>query len=274
MNKDPQKKVTIEGLMRFKRNEQPAPEFWRSFDRELRAKQLAAIVERPSWWTSLLAPFAYVRKHPALCGAAAAVLLSFASYHYIHSLSNQGLSLNSSQSVADVAVPLADTDEQTDKDDTQAVEVSRPKVSTVAQVSYKTSHGAVEVQDKRFQSSGFRTEFSDIDSPSARLIASNLAAAQASHPEMISHLLALDSRIVSATTADYSREPLEHVVSPSEERRARLLATSLPSATRADSRMVSSGIERTISNLSTDRLYQSIHRYDVGSDKISMTVKF
>jgi hypothetical protein len=273
MNQDHKKKVTIEGLMRFKRMEQPAPEFWRSFDKELRAKQLAAIVEKRPWWSSLVSPFTYVRRHPAMLGAAAALTISLVSYKYIHFFGIQGHGLNTAQSQA-IAELAADTTKTSHQENVQAIEIAHPQASSIAQVGYKTSKTVAEVQDKRFQSTGFRTEFSDIDSPSARSIAANLAAARASQPEMISHLLGLESHLVSVTNADYTSEPLERVASPSEERRARLLATSLPSASHADARLGSSGIERTLSSLSEDRLYQSIRRYDVGGENISMKVKF
>ena len=44
--KDPrssQSQVTIEDLLRLKRAERPPASFWSDFDREMRAKQLAAI---------------------------------------------------------------------------------------------------------------------------------------------------------------------------------------------------------------------------------------
>ncbi len=44
------KAVTVEDLLRLKRAERPAAEFWSQFDDALRAKQLAAIVERRPWW--------------------------------------------------------------------------------------------------------------------------------------------------------------------------------------------------------------------------------
>lgn len=45
--------VTIEDLLRLKRAERPSPEFWVRFERELREKQLAALLERRPWWQSL-----------------------------------------------------------------------------------------------------------------------------------------------------------------------------------------------------------------------------
>jgi hypothetical protein len=46
----PPPKVTVEDLLRLKRAERPAPAFWNEFERELRQKQLAALVEKKSWW--------------------------------------------------------------------------------------------------------------------------------------------------------------------------------------------------------------------------------
>jgi hypothetical protein len=51
MPETPQRpKLTIEDLLRLKRAERPTAEFWTHFEQELRAKQLAAIVEKPSRW--------------------------------------------------------------------------------------------------------------------------------------------------------------------------------------------------------------------------------
>jgi hypothetical protein len=46
----PPAKPTLEELLRLKRAERPAPEFWADFDSRLRHKQLAAIVNRRPWW--------------------------------------------------------------------------------------------------------------------------------------------------------------------------------------------------------------------------------
>jgi hypothetical protein len=49
-------KVSLEELLRLKRAERPAPEFWARFEQDLRAKQLAAIVEKRPWWVALRMP--------------------------------------------------------------------------------------------------------------------------------------------------------------------------------------------------------------------------
>lgn len=45
----PPQKPTIEDLLRLKRAERPTEDFWTRFDTELRAKQLAALVQKPTW---------------------------------------------------------------------------------------------------------------------------------------------------------------------------------------------------------------------------------
>lgn len=48
--KNDSSRVTLEQLLQLKRNERPAPEFWENFDRELRRRQLAAVVTAEPWF--------------------------------------------------------------------------------------------------------------------------------------------------------------------------------------------------------------------------------
>jgi len=72
-------KVAVEDLLRLKRAERPSPDFWNRFEQELRAKQLAAIVEKRPWWISLR--ITQVARHLSRfqvpVGAAAVLALSF-----------------------------------------------------------------------------------------------------------------------------------------------------------------------------------------------------
>ena len=52
-NSDHRPKVTIEDLLHLKRAERPAAEFWSNFERELRQKQLSALLEKRPWWQGL-----------------------------------------------------------------------------------------------------------------------------------------------------------------------------------------------------------------------------
>jgi hypothetical protein len=73
----PGSKPSLEQLLRLKRSERPDDSFWADFDRGMRQKQLAAIVEPKPWWLGL----ALVSRRLAPVGlpasAAAAALLAF-----------------------------------------------------------------------------------------------------------------------------------------------------------------------------------------------------
>ena len=71
----PPPRPTLEELLRFKRAERPAPEFWAEFDRGLRQKQLAALVKHPQGWARMRPEFVRSLRWIAPATAAAAVAL-------------------------------------------------------------------------------------------------------------------------------------------------------------------------------------------------------
>jgi hypothetical protein len=79
MSQLPPDKITLEDLLRFKRTERPSAEFWTQFDRELQAKQLAALVGKKRWWHSTartITRFSYLP-----LGAAAALAFALIAAH-------------------------------------------------------------------------------------------------------------------------------------------------------------------------------------------------
>ncbi len=76
MSHAPQK-PTLEELLRLKRAERPAEDYWARFDAGLRAKQLTALVEKPSWTTRLRARLAWFA---APLGAAAVAALAMVAW--------------------------------------------------------------------------------------------------------------------------------------------------------------------------------------------------
>src|SRR5579862_3577047 len=81
MNKG-SRKIFVEDLLRLKRAERPAPEFWTRFEAEMRSKQLAAIVHRP-WWDGLSRLLSKGHRLVLPMGAAAAMGLVWAGVHYL-----------------------------------------------------------------------------------------------------------------------------------------------------------------------------------------------
>lgn len=78
----PQKQLTVEQLLRLKRLENPGPDFWAGFERELQQKQLQALV-RPSAWArlraTLLAPRHSLAGLVAVTAGCAAALVAAVS---------------------------------------------------------------------------------------------------------------------------------------------------------------------------------------------------
>src|SRR5262245_42366635 len=73
MNRDSKRPVTLEDLLSLKRAERPPAEFWTRFERDLRAKQLAALVEKRPWWQSMPRLFAGFSRYHLPIGATAVV---------------------------------------------------------------------------------------------------------------------------------------------------------------------------------------------------------
>jgi len=74
------RRVTLEDLLRLKRAERPPPEFWTEFEGELRQRQLAALVEKKSWWRET-AFLPRIRALRVPLGATAVLALTLLSIH-------------------------------------------------------------------------------------------------------------------------------------------------------------------------------------------------
>ncbi len=277
MTPDPKRKVTLEDLLRLKRAEQPSPEFWTRFESELRAKQLAAIVAKRPWWVPYARAFGAVARHPLPLGAAAALAVSFAGYQgYVRVATRwhapQADSVQLAQ--AEQAEPLA-------ADSAEASpEVAAPSApvrnSGAVLVADRSSVSPAAAQASARQAPSFAGWLDRADSPSARSIAVNLAAAQANNPQILRNFLSLSQSLDSGLVPERRSvsEPLARMASPASERRSRLLADALPAvATSSDGSMPSS--EHFVSQISDERLYQSISRYAAGDGgKLAIKVKF
>jgi len=73
-------KVTVEDLLRLKRAERPDAEFWTKFERELRQKQLTALMEKRPWWQEL--PQFLARRAYLPVGATAILAFTLVSVKY------------------------------------------------------------------------------------------------------------------------------------------------------------------------------------------------
>jgi len=258
--------VTLEDLLRFKRSEQPRPEFWNEFERELRAKQLAAIVEPRRWWTPLIRVGARVGRMQLPVGAAAILAVSLIS------IRDNGTTLSTLQipvleesEVAAPAVVLADSPEEMVEDQASGYQALVHDVQSADQDLDAIAPVMIESRDQSAIAASL--ERNDEPSPSARYIAANLAAAQEADPGLMDDVFGRSLRHTQVRQP--IQDPLAHVSSPGESRRSRLLATALPVNAGANELGVNAN-ERLGRKLTEERLYDTITRVGVKGDRVAI----
>jgi hypothetical protein len=265
MNPESKRPVTIEDLLRLKRAERPQAEFWTEFDRELRAKQLAALVDKRPWWRllSLSSALRGLTRYSVPFGAAAALALTFFTLRH----TQQTPTISS----APTASANADADQP-------VTEPSRgPAVTATAQLEQPIAAVAAPSVTHAFTSeanapgelarmvpmlSGDETATNAEEArPSARSIADNLAAAEvmlgAPQPGFEARALPTRSAL---------REPLAEMANPAESRRSRF-AAAFASMTSETSPAPSARVAR---RLSDEQLYDSIHRFGASGNTVSI----
>jgi len=274
--------VSLEQLLRLKRAERPAPEFWHQFERELRVKQLAAIVEPRPWWAPFIRISTKVARYQLPVGATAILALTFLTvqeYQQPYTLDSQ-YSPNSIVTKIDtmpgpaVAVTLPDT--QIDQ-----VVNSLPANASAGpvQANHKTTNAATGIQARvqdvsemvPMLSGGSQSE--ETYSPAARVIAANLAAVKANTPElaqMVERVSGMNT-LITPRAKSQMVDPLARVKTSTDNRRSsRLLASALPAvnySAEESSRGLNNRVDRS---LTEERLYDSISRFGVKADRVAI----
>lgn len=246
-------KITLEQLLQLKRAERPSPEFWDNFDRELRAKQLAALVQTRPWWQTLVTRKTLVRVCVPL-GAAAVVAMSFGSFHSLASRSGEvqvaRMQTGSAAKVAmqeenlpapAAALTLAETKAQPE----QSAQVSQP-------VMIASNEKAQEAAGQVWAAGAATVK-------AAGLALAQLAGSNSETPVSV------------AMIQPRMTEPLSQVATPRDNRRSRLLAYSVTydphAANSADSARTRDHIARRISD---DAVLDSISRLGVSGNSVSI----
>ncbi len=277
MNHDSKRRVTIEDLLRLKRAERPAAEFWAEFDRQLRAKQLAALVGKRAWWQSFPRIFTGISRYHLPLGAAAILTLSFFSVReYLKdtssSLDPQGsanvLVSNGNSVAAPVTVQGKSAHELLEP---TLANVSRPVGSTgIPAVSGSVNVGTVGFSGVPQGIPEGRVSDSELPRlvSSPRFVDPSIKPAQPIEPVSSRGLLVSGSGFEGrAMPARQLVEPLQQMVPPGERTRAKLL-TAMVSMSSAETPMRSS--DRVANRLSEERLYDQIHRFGARGAGVSM----
>jgi hypothetical protein len=219
---DQRPKITVEDLLRLKRAERPAPEFWANFECELRQKQLTALLEKRPWWQEL--PQLFARRAYLPVGATAILAFTLVSVRYY-----------TPAQLAQVEVaPLAGS--------TMAVvnPVEIPSPAPLSSPLLNRSEAAAPRSDDRTVVAALPVETpapavveepvltmfapATIETPSSRYIATNLDRLEKSDPELVNAVMG--SRLSAPARVQAVSVPVTELASvpTNASRRSRILA--------------------------------------------------
>jgi hypothetical protein len=249
--------VTIEDLLRLKRAERPPAEFWPEWDRQLRTKQLAAILDKRPWWRDALPRLGLVlgRYHLPL-GATAILALTILTVREYRPV-NPELAPPVATSVARVGASSATLD------GTEAGSLAELRQPATAARDEVEAASAEPQEISRTVSLLPTTRDSVTDAmsrPAAREIAANLAIARATDPALARILKSAAGYELSAPRVPVE-EPLARVAALHDTRQGRLQVYATNATYAPDSNStVSRFHDRQVSRLSEDQLYESAAR--------------
>jgi len=280
-----QPKVTLEQLLRVKRAEKPSPEFWAQFDRELRVKQLAAIVEPRPWWAPFIRVGSRLARYQMPVGAAAVVALTLLTVRQYDAarpsesrsmvpqvatekVEKRGLTLASSADVSaakgEAPVSLAANP--------SALAGGMPRAHRASSVGSQALGAGAMLGGA---ASGLHADVSDeADSRSvaARMVAANLEVVKTSEPELVPLLelsLASQPPQPAKVAAVAARDPLSQVGAEAAQRRSnRLLGSALPAAATVVASSASSSTLRLNRSISEERIYDSMRRGRLSAERV------
>ncbi len=277
MKPENKRPIAIGDLLRLKRAERPATEFWAGFDQKLRAKQLAALVEKRPWWQSLPSPFAVLSRHRVPFGAAAAFALTVLIVRKHRAPASQ-VPLNVSPQGSAVAANQSATVTPIEAS-AAVVALNLPTSGSVA-VSETTFIEAVKVIPSAVaRLDAMPATLTSVaavlttEAPAARYVSVALNSASMGTDVVNSNRLLAASTGFEARALPAPRavvDPLQQMTPPGESRRASRLLTAMvsPAALQTSTRVT----ERAASRIAEDSLYDQVSRFGARGNQLN--VKF
>lgn len=272
MSDSPQRsKVTLEDLLRLKRAERPDAEFWNKFERELRQKQLTALLEKRPWWQEL--PQLLVRRSYLPLGATAVLAFTLVSIKYYAPTQIAQVETRLSDSGA-VAGEMAVTPEipsaapasspLLNRNDQVAQRLDDRTAMTAMTVEMPAAEQSAEVQMPQMVAP------KEIETPSARSIAANLARLEQSEPELV--YAVVGNRLSSPARVQTASLPVNDLASmpTSASKRSRLLAQYSDRQLAPEPTAPEIVRERLARRLGDPDIYDRISRLGVRGDAVSL----
>ncbi|MDD2764542.1 MAG: hypothetical protein PHE83_11265 [Opitutaceae bacterium] len=279
-------RVTLEDLLRLKRAERPPVEFWVEFERDLQQKQLAALVEKKTWWHELAACYSRYGRVRVPLGATAIMALTLVSIrYYSHSGQDPRLLIGTepvNQPAARVAVQphdqarpvvaAAPVGERASVEQAPASkgENATPRTAAIFQALAGEVPGFIPWVDDVMRNRAGASELS----PSARSIAVNLVTASVVEPDLVETLArphGFEERAVPSVRPQHTAEVLPTATAAAEPRRARLLAALGSAGAYAPEPAAPEHARRSVSRyLAQDGWDRSMSRLEAEGDRLSI----
>ena len=225
---DQRPKVTLEDLLQLKRAERPADDFWNGFERELRQKQLTALIEKRPWWQAVplfLSRRAYVPLGATAILAFTLVSVKFYSPSQIAQIEEASMALPTE--LAPAAAPVAPASISAPVAQASSPLVNRHEDAQIRLENAAARAAAVEVAQSpsRVEVLPMLSAAPAVETPSSRSIAANLARLAQSEPELLDSVIGSRLSPVSARAQTASLESTELSTVPTgPSTRSRLLA--------------------------------------------------
>jgi len=280
------KRVTLEDLLRLKKAEQPSPEFWTNFERSMRERQLAALVERKPWWHWFALSYERVGQLRLPLGTAAALAVAFAAVRYLPENESPSapvarenlaaLPLRAAvpvavseaplRALAAVAAPVQVTPAPVSASDARLTEVAVDKPAGAAVQDSEQ----IPWMNARFGSRGdLAALVPSIQTPPANLLTVGLP--ETSLSDNSSRTLGFEERGLPVMPAKHTAEVLPTAAAASESRRARLLAALSAASSYAPEPAVPERARReVIRYLSEDGWDRSMSRLEAAGNHLSI----
>jgi hypothetical protein len=269
--------VSVEDLLRLKRAERPPAEFWNEFDRSLRAKQLAALVDKQPWWQTWPRAFLVLKRHPLPIGAAAAIavsLLAVRSYQGESGVvpAGEGVSTEVIASPTSMGGEIAETAIRAESSEVEgSLRIARATFSE----SQASVLGPEAIEVAAVPVAGVESSPSVTASSTETIAAGvrHLTASFVPNPVQESVVMAGllgASRVFESQTqpARVAVEPLQQITPPGEVRRARFMTAMVSTTHAVDTSARAS--ERAANRLAEERVYDQPHRFGARGAGVQM----
>ncbi|MBL9210635.1 MAG: hypothetical protein JNL92_09195 [Opitutaceae bacterium] len=283
MKPESNRPVAIEDLLRLKRAERPPAEFWGEFDRQLRSKQLAALVAKRPWWQRLPRLVPTLARYRIVLGGTAVAAMAFVTLQeeapstpalIVESVAMSEPVVAAPVVLAGVGVSYPEVDEFVPAvKATETVAVAIPDAPRVAEVAVDAQVAAPLMPDnlsRLVALGGGTVAVSDAAAPTSavRPVAATLASVQVGDQAVMSRLLGgthgFEARAMPART---TVDPLQQMTPPGESRRARLLTAMVSMAALETSARTT---ERAANRLAEERVFDQDGRFGARGDRVHM----